>query len=103
MRNNATSDARSRNRAPGGAPEADRRRPARGRRGGAAPGEDGIVSSGVSFHLWRLYQHAWLICLLFPLVELVQAPLAPGRLGLGLGALVVFAAGYTGLMWAHPA
>ena len=36
-----------------------------------------IASSGVPFRLWRLYQHAWLVCLAFPLVELVQKPITP--------------------------
>src|SRR5207248_3085757 len=29
-----------------------------------------VVSSGIPFHLWRLYQHFWLVCLLFPIVSL---------------------------------
>lgn len=70
---------------------------------GAPLTEDGIASSGITFHLWRLYQHAWLICLLFPLVDLVRAPIAGERLSLGLGGLVFFAGGYTWLMWPHPA
>ena len=32
--------------------------------------DDVIASSGVAFHLWRLYQHAWPVCLVFPLVAL---------------------------------
>src|SRR5262245_27509328 len=62
-----------------------------------------IASSGVSFRLWRLYQHAWLVCLAFPLVELVQKPITPWHLTLGLLALTGFAVGYTWLMWPHPA
>src|SRR5215469_9296620 len=62
-----------------------------------------IASSGVSFRLWRLYQHAWLVCLAFPLVELVQKPITSWHLTLGLLALTGFAAGYTWLMWPHPA
>jgi two-component system sensor histidine kinase DesK len=76
--------------------------------GGAGPRrawstEDGIASSGITFHLWRLYQHAWLVCLLFPLADLIRTPLVPWHLGLGLAALIFFAAGYTWLMWPHPA
>ena len=67
-------------------------------RGGPLPAEDGIASSGITFQLWRLYQHAWLVCLLFPLVDLLRAPLAWTHLSLGLGALVVFAVSYTWLM-----
>jgi len=62
-----------------------------------------IASSGVTFHLWRLYQHAWLVCLAFPLVSLISEPPATFRLVLGLAALVFFAGSYTWLMWPHPA
>ena len=63
-----------------------------------------VVSSGISFRLWRLYQHFWLlVCLLFPIVSLVQTPLPPVRLFLALAALVFFTASYTWLMWPHPA
>ncbi len=65
--------------------------------------DDVIVSSGVAFHLWRLYQHAWLVCLVFPLVALVHEPLAPWRLVVGVFALLFFAVSYTWLMWPHPA
>ena len=61
-----------------------------------------VSSSGISFQLWRLYQHFWLVCLLFPIVSLVQASLTPARLFLALAALVFFAASYTWLMWPHP-
>jgi two-component system sensor histidine kinase DesK len=68
-----------------------------------APADEGIVSSGVTFHLWRLYQHAWLVCLIFPLAQVVREPISPGQVGLRLCALLGFAAGYTWLMWPHPA
>ena len=71
--------------------------------GGTPPRDEGIAFSGVTFQLWRLYQHAWLVCLLFPLVVLVQEPSPWWRLVLGLCALLVFAVGYTWLMWPHPA
>jgi two-component system sensor histidine kinase DesK len=61
-----------------------------------------IASSGVTFQLWRLYQHAWLVCLVFPLVALLQEPVSLGHLVAGLLALVGFATGYTWLMWPHP-
>jgi two-component system, NarL family, sensor histidine kinase DesK len=61
-----------------------------------------IASSGVTFHLWRLYHQAWLACLLFPLVSLVREPGAPGHLVLGLVALGWYAVSYTWLMWPHP-
>jgi two-component system, NarL family, sensor histidine kinase DesK len=61
-----------------------------------------IAESGLSFHLWRLYQHFWLVCLLFPLVHLVRDHLSLLQLITGLGALVFFSASYTWLMWRHP-
>jgi two-component system sensor histidine kinase DesK len=64
--------------------------------------DDIIASSGIAFHVWRLYQHFWLLCLLFPLASLVRTPGSPAHVTLGVAALVVFAAGYTWLMWPHP-
>ena len=71
--------------------------------GGTQPGEEVIASSGITFHLWRLYQHAWLVCLFFPFVSLVREPLSLWHLISGLLALLFFAASYTWLMWPHPA
>ncbi len=65
--------------------------------------DEGIASSGFTFQLWRLYQHAWLVCLFFPLVALVQEPVSTFHVALGLFALCFFAASYTWLMWPHPA
>lgn len=66
--------------------------------------QEPVASSGISFHLWRLYQHFWLlICLLFPIVSFVQKPPAPVRLLLAALALAFFATSYTWLMWPHPA
>src|SRR5712692_9447835 len=65
--------------------------------------EEGIASSGITFHLWRLYQHAWLACLFFPFISLVSEPTPLWHLVLGLLALIFFAASYTWLMWPHPA
>ena len=70
---------------------------------GRAPTDEGIASSGITFHLWRLYQHAWLVCLLFPFASLLRAPVSLWRLIAGLLALLMFAASYTWLMWPHPA
>ncbi|HLV97526.1 MAG TPA: histidine kinase [Ktedonobacterales bacterium] len=72
------------------------------RAGRSSTSEGVIASSGIAFKLWRLYQHFWLMCLLFPLVSLVRTPGSPARVGLGLGALVFFAVSYTWLMWSHP-
>jgi two-component system, NarL family, sensor histidine kinase DesK len=69
---------------------------------GTPPAEEGIASSGITFHLWRLYQHAWLVCLLFPFASLVREPLSLWRLISGLLALLFFATSYTWLMWPHP-
>ena len=66
------------------------------------PADELITSSGISFHLWRLYQHFWLVCLLFPLVELVRHPTPVVQLFVGMVALLFFAVGYTWLMWRHP-
>jgi two-component system, NarL family, sensor histidine kinase DesK len=71
--------------------------------GSAAFSHDVIASSGIAFHLWRLYQHAWLVCLFFPLVTLVREPLTTWRLVAGLLTLLFFAVSYTWLMWPHPA
>src|SRR6266852_5880447 len=65
--------------------------------------EEGIASSGITFHLWRLYQHAWLACLFFPFISLISEPTPLWHLVLGLLALLFFAASYTWLMWPHPA
>ncbi len=62
-----------------------------------------VASSGISFRLWRLYQHFWLpVCLLFPVVSLVREPPSFVRLLLAIAALAFFAASYTRLMWPHP-
>src|SRR5438132_11069918 len=70
--------------------------------GGTQPTDEVIASSGVTFHLWRLYQHAWLACLFFPLVSLVREPGSPWHLVLGLVALGFFATCFTWLMLPHP-
>ena len=70
--------------------------------GRTQPAEEVIASSGITFHLWRLYQHAWLVCLLFPFASLVREPLSLWHLISGLLALLFFAASYTWLMWPHP-
>ena len=85
-------------------PGQERRDRARAARpGGVQATDEVIVSSGVTFHLWRLYQHAWLVCLFFPLVSLVSQPLTPLHLAVGLFSLLFFAASYSWLMWPHPA
>ena len=71
--------------------------------GGTARSEEGIASSGVTFRLWRLYQHAWLVCLLFPLAQVVREPISPSQVTVRWLALIGFASVYTWLMWPHPA
>jgi two-component system sensor histidine kinase DesK len=61
-----------------------------------------IAESGITFHLWRLYQNFWLLCLLFPFISLVSEPLVLWHLVLGVFALLFFAVSYTWLMWSHP-
>src|SRR6266446_1638322 len=72
------------------------------RPGGTAPADEGIVSSGITSRLWRLYQRFWLLCLLFPLISLLGEPLAGWHLALGLFGLLFFATSYTWLTWPHP-
>src|SRR5260370_42329419 len=69
---------------------------------GTVRSDELIASSGLTFHLWRLYQRAWLACLFFPLVSLVRERGEPGHLVLGFVALGWYAASYTWLMWPHP-
>jgi two-component system, NarL family, sensor histidine kinase DesK len=68
----------------------------------AATAQGMISSSGITFRLWRLYQHSWLVALVFPLFTLLQAPSSPAHVFFGLGGLVFFAVSYTWLMWPHP-
>ena len=68
-----------------------------------APSEEMIASSGVTFLLWRLYQHAWLVCLIFPLASVAREPISPWQVVVRGLALIGFATGYTWLMWPHPA
>lgn len=76
--------------------------------GGTAPGsatptqQNLVASSGVSPRLWRLYAQAWLICLLFPILSLVQRAVPPAELVLAIAGLALYVAIYTGVMWAHP-
>ena len=61
-----------------------------------------IAESGVSFQLWRLYQHFWLVCLLFPGIAVASRPPVSWRMVMGVLALLFFAASYTWIMWPHP-
>jgi len=71
---------------------------------GVETNDEVIRESGVTFPLWQLYQHFWLIiCLFFPLASLVSKPDAWLRLAVGCTALLFFAISYTWIMWPHPA
>lgn len=61
-----------------------------------------VASSGISIRLWRLYAQAWLVCLLFPVLYLVQTPQSPIRLFVAVAGLVIFVLTYTWFMWPHP-
>ena len=61
-----------------------------------------VAASGISVRLWRAYAQAWLVCLLFPILFLVQTPLTAGRLFIALAGLAIFVIGYTWFMWPHP-
>jgi two-component system sensor histidine kinase DesK len=61
-----------------------------------------VAASGISVRLWRAYAQAWLVCLLFPILFLVQTPLTAARLLLALAGLAIFVITYTWFMWPHP-
>jgi two-component system sensor histidine kinase DesK len=61
-----------------------------------------VAASGISVRLWRAYAQAWLICLLFPILFLVQTPLTAVHLFLTLAGLAIFVISYTWFMWPHP-
>src|SRR5579884_3496767 len=77
--------------------------------GGAGQGrietnDEVIRESGVTFLVWQLYQHFWLLIgLFFPLASLLSKPHAWLRLAVGCAALLFFASSYTWIMWPHPA
>jgi two-component system sensor histidine kinase DesK len=61
-----------------------------------------VASSGISPRLWRLYAQAWLICLLFPILTLIQLLPPLSRLLLACAGLALFVACYSRVMWSHP-
>jgi two-component system sensor histidine kinase DesK len=64
--------------------------------------DEAIVSGGISLRLWRLYAQSWLVCLLFPIIYLVNTPLAVMPLLVATSGLVIFVILYTWFMWPHP-
>jgi two-component system, NarL family, sensor histidine kinase DesK len=69
---------------------------------GAQGLQEMVVASGISLRFWRLYAQAWLVCLLFPILTLIQLQPTPVHLLLALTGLVVFVISYTWVMWSHP-
>ncbi len=61
-----------------------------------------IAASGISPRLWRLYANFWLICLLFPILALIQSPPMGWRLIFAIVGLALFAVVYFWVMWPHP-
>src|SRR6266498_459240 len=61
-----------------------------------------VAASGISLRLWRLYAYFWLVCLLFPILALVQSRPTPLRLLLALVGLAIFVVSYFWVMWPHP-
>src|SRR6266853_1230378 len=55
--------------------------------GGTQPSDEVIASSGITFYLWRLYQHAWLVWLFFG-VSAIAGVLLPMRSA--FAAIVLF-------------
>jgi two-component system sensor histidine kinase DesK len=87
------------------------RAPVTDRRGHAGPAihadgahapDDIIASSGISLRLWRLYAYFWLVCLLFPILALVQTSLTPAQWFVALAGLLIFVTSYCWVMWPHP-
>jgi two-component system, NarL family, sensor histidine kinase DesK len=61
-----------------------------------------ISASGVSARLWRLYVYFWLICLLFPILSLIQTPPLGLQLLIVIAGLIFFVGIYFWVMWPHP-
>ncbi len=61
-----------------------------------------IAASGISVRVWRLYASFWLVCLLFPIFSLIQAPPGLGSLWIAAAGLIVFTAIYFWVIWPHP-
>jgi two-component system sensor histidine kinase DesK len=82
---------------------ASARRPLQPSPGNVAPAaHEMVVVSGISLRLWRLYAQAWLVCLLFPILTLIQRRPAVFPLLLAVAGLAIFVASYTAIMWSHP-
>lgn len=61
-----------------------------------------IAASGISIRLWRLYAYFWLVCLLFPILTLIQTPPQGLHLLIAPSGLIIFTTAYFWVMWPHP-
>ncbi len=61
-----------------------------------------IATSGISVRLWRLYAYFWLVCLVFPILSLIQTPPLGLHLLIATLGLIIFTTTYFWVMWPHP-
>jgi len=61
-----------------------------------------IAASGISVRLWRLYAYFWLVCLIFPILSLIQTPPLGLDLLIAIAGLITFVVIYFWVMWPHP-
>ena len=61
-----------------------------------------ITASGISVRLWRLYAYFWFICLLSPILSLIQTPPSGVHLLIIASGLIIFVGIYFWVMWSHP-
>jgi two-component system sensor histidine kinase DesK len=61
-----------------------------------------IAASGISSRLWRLYAYFWLICLVFPVLSLLQSPPTGIHRLITASGLIIFTTTYFWVMWPHP-
>ncbi len=72
------------------------------RQDGGPRWQEMIAASGISVRVWRLYASFWLVCLLFPILSLLQAPPRLGLLLIAAAGLIFFIAVYFWVIWPHP-
>lgn len=61
-----------------------------------------IVASGISVQLWRLYAYFWFVCLVFPILSLIQTPPSGFNLLVTASGIIIFICVYFWVMWPHP-
>ncbi len=69
---------------------------------GASKLKEIIAASGISVRVWRLYAYFWFVCLVFPILSLIQIHPSGWRLIFPMLGLVIFTAIYFWTMWPHP-